>query len=137
MVRLREKLSSAQRALSTLKELVGVEDASLITRDAAIQRFEYTFEAIWKVGKVYLKEFEGLDIASPKGVIRACLKVDIFNEQQTLLALDMVDDRNLTSHAYNEGLAEKIYARLEEYVRICEHWLIKIEERLIVNQKVK
>ena len=42
MVRLMGKLSSAQRALNTLKELVGVENVSMVSRDAAIQRFEYT-----------------------------------------------------------------------------------------------
>lgn len=130
MDRLKEKLSSAQDALTTFKELVGLENVSMITRDAAIQRFEYTFEAVWKVGRLHLKEFEGLDIASPKGVIRACLQVNIFNEQQTRLALEMVDDRNLTSHTYNRELAEKIYGRLEEYAGICEHWLTKIEEKL-------
>ena len=67
MERLREKLSSAQRALSTLKELTGMENVSVITRDAAIQRFEYTFEAVWKAGKLCLKTIEGLDIGSPKG----------------------------------------------------------------------
>ncbi|MDY7036481.1 MAG: nucleotidyltransferase substrate binding protein [Thermodesulfobacteriota bacterium] len=67
MERLREKLSSAQRALSTLKELTGMENVSVITRDAAIQRFEYTFEAVWKAGKLCLKVIEGLDIGSPKG----------------------------------------------------------------------
>ena len=113
MERLREKLLSAQRALGTFKELTGMENVSVITRDAAIQRFEYTFEAFWKAGKLYLKEMEGLDIGSPKGVIRACLQIGIFDDEQTGIALDMVDDRSQTSHTHNESLAERIYARLE------------------------
>lgn len=130
MERLKERLSSARRALDTLKELSGIEKVTIIQRDAAIQRFEYTFEAVWKVARLYLSEIEGFDIASPKGVIRACMQTGIFNEDQTVLALDMVDDRNQTSHAYNEGLAEKIYGRLENYVTICEHWLTTIEEKV-------
>lgn len=47
-------------------------------------------------------------MAPQREVIRACLKVCIFNEEQTVMALDMVDDRNQTSHTYNEGLAEGI-----------------------------
>ena len=130
MERLTKKISSAQRALNTLKELVGLENVSIISRDAAIQRFEYTFEAVWKVSKLYLMELEGLDIASPKGVIRACMLVGIFNREETSIALDMVDDRNMTSHTYNEGLSERLYKRLEGYARICDIWLTKIEERI-------
>ncbi len=130
MERLKERLSSARRALETLKELSGIEKVTVIQRDAAIQRFEYTFEAVWKAGRLYLKAIEGLDIGSPKGVIRACMKTGVFNEEQTAMALDMVDDRNQTSHTYNEDLAEKIYGRLKDYAHICEHWLDKIEESL-------
>ena len=130
MERLKERLSSARRALETLKELSGIEKVTVIQRDAAIQRFEYTFEAVWKAGRLYLKAIEGLDIGSPKGVIRACMKTGVFNEEQTAMALDMVDDGNQTSHTYNEDLAEKIYGRLENYVSVCEHWLKKVEEKI-------
>ena len=79
MERLKARLSSARRALETLKELSGIEKVTVIQRDAAIQRFEYTFEAVWKAGRLYLKEVEGLDIGSPKGVIRACMKTGVLN----------------------------------------------------------
>ncbi len=128
MDRLKEKLCSARNALNTLQELVGLVDVSLIQRDAAIQRFEYTFEATWKAAKLYLKEVEGIEVASPKGVIRACMQVGVFDERQTRYALDMVDDRNLTSHTYNEGLAESIYSHLETYAGICDHWIFKMIE---------
>ena len=126
---LTERLSSARKALETLKELSGLEKVTVIQRDAAIQRFEYTFEAVWKASRLYLKEIEGLDIASPKGVIRACMKTGVFDDEQTATALDMVDDRNQTSHTYNEDLAEKIYGCLKKYVSLCEHWLERIEEK--------
>ncbi len=128
MDRLKEKLCSARNALNTLQELVGIVDISLIQRDAAIQRFEYTFEATWKAAKLYLKEFEGIDVASPKGVVRACMQVGVFDELQTRHALDMVDDRNLTSHTYNEGLAESIYSHLKTYADIFDHWIFKMME---------
>ena len=46
------------------------EPFSMIIRDATIQRFEYTFEALWKFLKEYLKEKEGIVSNSPK----ACFK---------------------------------------------------------------
>ena len=112
MERLKKKIDTAKKALKTLQELLAVENLTAVERDAVIQRFEYTFEALWKAGKLFLREIEGLEIGSPKSVIRGFLQVGMFTEDQTAVALDMVDDRNLTSHAYNEDLAEQIYNQI-------------------------
>jgi hypothetical protein len=42
-----ERLAVARRALSTLCELAGAPSPSAVERDASIQRFEYTCEAVW------------------------------------------------------------------------------------------
>lgn len=123
MERLKQKVDSAKRALRTLQELVDLQNLTIVERDAAIQRFEYTFEAAWKAGKAFLREIEGLEIGSPKGVIRGFLQVGLFTEEQTALALAMVDDRNLTSHTYNEGLAEQICDQLGNYAELMADWL--------------
>jgi nucleotidyltransferase substrate binding protein (TIGR01987 family) len=130
MERLKQKVDSAKRALRTLQELVDSKNLTIIERDAAIQRFEYTFEAAWKAGKAFLREIEGLEIGSPKGVIRGFLQVGLFTEEQTALALAMVDDRNLTSHTYNEGLAEQICDQLGNYAELMAEWLSDMGEVL-------
>lgn len=113
----------AQKALATLQELPLGERTDTIIRDAAIQRFEYTLEAVWKVAQLYLREREGLDIASPKGVIRACLAVGLLTPEEGRLALKMVDDRNLTAHTYNETLADAIFSRLAQHAMLMDRWL--------------
>lgn len=123
MERIRWRVSTAQKALKTLKELSGLKDPNLIKRDAAIQRFEYTFEAIWKTAQNYLEEKEGLSIASPKGCIRASREIGLLTEPQTSLALQMADDRNMTSHTYNEIIAKRIYRNLKGYAALMENWL--------------
>jgi nucleotidyltransferase substrate binding protein (TIGR01987 family) len=130
MERLKQKVDSAKRALRTLQELVDSKNLTIIERDAAIQRFEYTFETAWKAGKAFLREIEGLEIGSPKGVIRGFLQVGLFTEEQTALALAMVDDRNLTSHTYNEGLAEQICDQLGNYAELMADWLSDMGEVL-------
>lgn len=54
MERLKERLLLAQRALVSFQELVVIPQPSKIERDAAIQRFEYTCEAVWKAAQRYL-----------------------------------------------------------------------------------
>ena len=137
MERLKKKIDTAKKALKTLQELLAVENLTAVERDAVIQRFEYTFEALWKAGKLFLREIEGLEIGSPKSVIRGFLQVGMLTEDQTAVALDMVDDRNLTSHAYNEDLAEQIYNQIGDYADVMANWLTAMEKVLVKNEESK
>jgi nucleotidyltransferase substrate binding protein (TIGR01987 family) len=128
--RLNERLVVARRALGTLQEVLAVESPSRVERDAAIQRFEYTCEAVWKAAQRYLQEVEGLSLGSPKGSIRASRDVGLLTDEQTTLGLEMIDDRNLTVHTYNEALAEEIHHHLPAYADFLVAWLTAMEERL-------
>lgn len=130
MERLNERLQVAERALNTLLELVALERPSTIERDASIQRFEYSFEAVWKVAKRYLNVIEGVDASSPKAVIRSSLEAGLFDEPTTRQALVMADDRNLTSHTYNALLADEIFSRLKGHAAILQQWLVAINDRV-------
>ncbi|MBC7074795.1 MAG: nucleotidyltransferase substrate binding protein [Syntrophomonadaceae bacterium] len=123
MDRLRRRIATAGKALDTLRELAVIENPSRVERDAAIQRFEYTVEAAWKAGQHYLREVEGLEIGSPKGVIRRLHETGLLREDETALALEMIDDRNLTVHTYNEPLAEEIFKRIRIYVPLLQEWI--------------
>ena len=80
-----------------------------ITRDAAIQRFEFCFELAWKAVQEALRH-QGLGCASPRSCLRAAFRQGwIHGESGWNTALE---DRNLTSHTYDEDLAKAIYARI-------------------------
>ena len=130
MERTLERLSTARKALESLQALTLDEDVSDIVRDAAIQRFEYTFEAVSKAAQRYLRDIEGLELASPKSVARACFQVGVLSEEEVRLSLAMVDDRNLTVHTYNEGLARQIFSKLMRYAELMNDWLGAMEERV-------
>ena len=53
MERLTQRFQVARKALDTLNALMYEERTDLV-RDAAIQRFEYTFEAVWKAAQRFL-----------------------------------------------------------------------------------
>ena len=129
MERLKERLAVARRALSTLQELLLLEHPSRVERDAAIQRFEYTCEAIWKAAQRYLLEVEGMSVGSPKGSIRASRDVGLLSDDQAAIGLEMIDDRNLTVHTYNEAVAEDIYSHLSQYADLLAVWVTAMEER--------
>ena len=133
MDRLIERLKDAHSALSRLRKVLSIEAPSSIERDATIQRFKFTFEALWKGVKEYLYTIEGLDVPSPKGVIRSCRELGILDEQEATLALVMADDRNLTVHTYNESLAAQIYSRIKGYSFLMQDWLGELERRVDRN----
>jgi nucleotidyltransferase substrate binding protein (TIGR01987 family) len=125
---LTRRLARAHRALLTLREVLA-EPKTAITRDAAIQRFEYSFETSWKAVQLHLRESEGLDPGSPASVIRSAHAVGLLDEATARLGLEMVRDRNLTVHTYNEPLADEIYGRLRGYLGMMESWLSTVERK--------
>ena len=123
MDRLKERMDSATRALGSLEELTVLPHATKVERDASIQRFEFTCEALWKAIQLGLREQEGIEAASPKAITRAAHKVGLLDEAATRRALEMVDDRNRTVHTYNESVAQAIHEQLPGYARLLRDWL--------------
>ncbi len=125
-----EKLSTAtqlaQRALWTLEEILHLP-FNTIVRDAAIQRFEYTFEAVWKLLKIYLESQEGIVCTSPKSCFRHALRAGLLSLEHTETCLMMTDDRNLTSHTYIEAVAQTIYQKLPTYYQVMQELFGKIQ----------
>lgn len=130
MERLKERIELANKALISFCEAVMIKEVSTLIRDATIQRFEFSFEASWKAVKQYLFDQEGLDIGSPKGVIRSCKEIGMLSDEEAIQALKMVDDRNLTMHTYNEVLTEEIFTKMPQYYALLEKWIGKIDEEL-------
>lgn len=126
MARLTRRLAMARQALTSLDELAR-EPAGKIVRDASIQRFEYTFEAVWKAAQAVLLERFGVELAAPKPVVRGCFENGLLDDDEARLALAMVDHRNLTSHTYNEALADEIFAAIPGYRVLLRAWLERME----------
>ena len=128
MERLTERLAVASRALERLQQITELPQIGEIERDAVIQRFEFTFEAVWKAAQFHLLTVEGLDVASPKAAMRACREVGLLDEQEAMQALQMADDRNLTVHTYNEQLAAQIFERIMGYQVLLDRWLTAMKK---------
>ena len=123
---LNERLASCRRAVSTLDEVLQME-ISIIVHDASIQRFEYSFESLWKLLKAYLDQYEGIVCNSPKRCFREALKVELLSVQEAETCLVMTDDRNLTSHTYIEAGAEAIYGKIPSYLDVMNSLLANIQ----------
>jgi nucleotidyltransferase substrate binding protein (TIGR01987 family) len=135
MEELKERLESCQRALTTLEEIL-VMEFSVIVRDASIQRFEYSFESLWKLLKAHLYQYEGIVCNSPKQCFREGFKVGLLSVEEAEICLVMTDDRNLTSHTYHETIADAIYGKLPAHLAVMKSLLKDIRERVTEEQGV-
>jgi len=134
MGKLDQRLASFDAALKTLEEVI-TKPSSDIIRDATIQRFEYTMETAWKTLKHFLADHEGIECDTPKGCVRQAFKAKLLDEQETEMCLQMVNDRNLTSHTYIEEIARKIATAVPEYAKLLRKIVNRIKKQLTVSDK--
>jgi nucleotidyltransferase substrate binding protein (TIGR01987 family) len=92
-------------------------------RDAAIQRFEFSFELAWKAAQKALRG-EGIDAASPKGCFREAFRLGWIPREEPWL--NMLEDRNLTSHTYDAQLAEAVYRRLPGHLAALRELAVRL-----------
>mgnify|MGYP001217386276 CR=1 FL=1 len=110
--RLRAKIEDYVRAVARLGEGLEEDLSNPLVYDGVIQRFEFTYELAWKCLKAYL-EREGLQPgSSPRAVFKEAFAAGFLPDGDVWI--DMIDDRNLTVHTYNESLARQIYQHVKE-----------------------
>jgi nucleotidyltransferase substrate binding protein (TIGR01987 family) len=103
------KQENLKRALTQLTEFAATEKPSKVERAGIIQAFEFTFEQFWKVMKERAEQ-HGFEASSPRSAMKQAYKLGIITDEAAWL--QMIKDRNLTTHVYNEGLAQEIYERI-------------------------
>ena len=102
-----------ENALKRLDEALR-EDLSVnkMAVDGTIQRFEFTFELAWKLAKRVL-EYMGVEVKLPRLVIKEAFQKDIIDNGEGWL--EMLEDRNKTTHIYDEAQALQIYKNIQEF----------------------
>jgi nucleotidyltransferase substrate binding protein (TIGR01987 family) len=117
--KLNEQQKQYKKALQTLLEIYELylekkeTDMETIFRDSLVQRFEYCVDLSWKLLKTELAIFHGIELASPKSVYKEAFSQHMINEQE--IWLEIIDIRNLLSHAYLEEHAQKLAREFPHY----------------------
>lgn len=121
------KLQKFQKALASL-EMIYLKPAQKdrANIDATIKRFEFTFELTWKYLKDYFSERD-LQLNYPKETLQEAFAVGLIDNEE--IWVNMLNDRNMTSHTYNENLADEIYERVKSYVPEFKKLLFKLTSK--------
>lgn len=114
MDKLHEKYNYFTAAVARLREALDDYSKNPLdsVRDGTIQRFEFCTELAWKTMREYLLDQGYTEINSPKAVIKQAFAFGMIQDQQAWV--DLLNDRNLTSHVYDEATAKAIFERIEE-----------------------
>jgi len=139
---LNQKLVSAQKALRRFEEaLVKMEaqgeisDYELI-RDSVIQRFEFTYEMTWRLLRLFLEKVKlvSLDqLTSPRQIFRVAAQVNILSSADLKIVSDIIEDRNKTTHTYDEEVAEEIAHKLRLYADFMKSIIEQISRDVSVK----
>ena len=103
--RLQERIADYLKALRQLEKAVRQPEDEFI-RDSVIQRFEFTYELAWKMLKLRL-EAEAITATTPRQVLQEALQARFIHDGNAWTQLQ--SHRNLTSHTYDETLAQAVY----------------------------
>jgi nucleotidyltransferase substrate binding protein (TIGR01987 family) len=100
-------------------------------RDIAgiIQAFEFTFEQCWKsIQKI--AGAQGVEVGSPKSAFSYALQNSWIRLEDELSWLELLKDRNLTSHTYQEDLAREVLQRIQtRYLQMFQELLPALERQ--------
>lgn len=118
------RIAILSQALARLQEALSVPEDPIV-RDACIQRFEFTFEMAWKGIQAHARA-EGLTCLSPRDCLRTAFQLGLVDDDPGWMA--MVEDRNRTTHTYDEASARAIYTALPGHARLLAALLRRLRE---------
>jgi nucleotidyltransferase substrate binding protein (TIGR01987 family) len=129
-IRWRQRMGQFEKAFLLLQDAISIEKPSVVERAGMIQFFEMSFELGWKLLKDY-EEAEGFAVKSPRDAIKQAFQSEFISQGHDWI--DALDDRNLTTHTYNEATAVAVEKKIHEKYFPClqqlyETFKIKMSE---------
>jgi len=112
-IRWKQRFNNYLRALATLTEAVQLAEERQLTRleeQGTVHAFEFTHELAWDVLKEYLEDKGIIGLIGPKDAAREAFRNGLIDDGQAWM--DMIKARNLSSHTYNEEIAEEIVGNI-------------------------
>lgn len=105
-IRWQQRFENLSKALDRLGEALDgtkQEPENHLYQIALIGAFQFTFELSWKTMKDYLI-YNGVEVSLPREVIKQAFHHQLIQDGQVWI--DMLEDRNLMAHVYQEQAAK-------------------------------
>lgn len=104
----KKALTQIQEAVELMKE----RQLSRLEKQGLIQAFEYTHELAWKTLKDFLENRGNTDIYGSRDATKEAFRLGLIDNGEVWM--QMIKSRNLTSHTYDENIADDIIALIKD-----------------------
>lgn len=104
-IRWKQRFENFNKSYKLLKKYSTQTITTELERAGIIQFFEMTFKLALKVLKDYL-ESQRYDVKSPRETVKQAFQIELIENGH--IWIDALSNRNLTTHTYDEELAEKM-----------------------------
>ena len=104
-IRWKQRFENFDKSYKLLNKYAKQPISTELERAGIIQFFEMTFELAWKVLKDYLEAQEYL-VKSPRETVKQAFQIGLIDNGH--IWMDALSNRNLTTHTYDEELANKM-----------------------------
>lgn len=129
-IRWQQRLAHYQRALAKLLDgvrLAQQRSLSELEQQGLIQAFEYTHELAWNTLKDFLENHGVRPLYGSRDTTREAFRAGLLQDGEVWM--QMIESRNLTSHTYNESVAQQVVgAVLGRYASELEALWQRLEE---------
>jgi nucleotidyltransferase substrate binding protein (TIGR01987 family) len=132
-VRWIQRFSNYRNALKNLDLALAIPNPDIVQRAGMVQFFEICFELSWNLAKDYLEAQGFGDIKSPRATLKKAFEIGLISDGSTWLK--GLEDRNLTSHIYNERTAIEVALMIRNTYAPLFHALERSVEALDNDEK--
>lgn len=125
-IRWKQRFQNYEKSFFLLKRTLEIENPSEAEKGGLIQFYEMAFELAWKLLKDYLYE-QGFNINSPREAIKQAYQSEIIDNGQEWI--DALEDRNLTTHTYDEETAQKVVESIRNsYFPLLDSLYVRLKD---------
>lgn len=107
-IRWHQRFNNFKQAVTQMTKFIEKGDLNELEQQGLIQSFEYNYELAWNTIKDYYESQGETNIQGSRDAIRLAFKRGLIADGNTWM--EMIKSRTLTSHTYNQQIAEEVIA---------------------------
>jgi nucleotidyltransferase substrate binding protein (TIGR01987 family) len=127
-IRWKQRLMNYSKALAQLRKFIDKGELNELEEQGMIQCFEYTYELGWNTLKDFFESKGEVGINGSRDAFRLAFNRGVIQDGE--LWMDMVDDRRLTVHTYDEEKADEMVAKIRD---IYFDLFVRLETRMTLE----
>lgn len=131
-IRWEQRFQNFTKAMQYLENALQIPNPDIVQKAGVIHFFEMSFELAWNTVKDYLQEQGFVDIKSPRGALKKAYEIGLLENGHDWM--DLLLDRNLTAHTYDEQKATDMEQLIQnKYFPLLKELLLSFKSK--INEK--